>query len=65
MVEDNSIYNEATDNASAVSWMLEIACGMTIGEQPDHSVLFLAFTCEESGLLGRARVVLFKFHCSR
>ncbi|MBN2772597.1 MAG: M28 family peptidase, partial [Prolixibacteraceae bacterium] len=51
-VNDDSIYNGATDNASAVSWMLEIARAFKNGKQPERSVLFLAVTSEESGLLG-------------
>ena len=48
----DSIYNGATDNASAVSWMLEIARAFKNGKQPERSVLFLSVTGEESGLLG-------------
>lgn len=48
----DSIYNGATDNASAVSWMLEIARAYKNGKQPERSVLFLSVTSEESGLLG-------------
>ncbi|HKI87383.1 MAG TPA: M28 family metallopeptidase [Draconibacterium sp.] len=48
----DSIYNGATDNASAVAWMLEIARAFTNGKQPERSVLFLSVTSEESGLLG-------------
>jgi Zn-dependent M28 family amino/carboxypeptidase len=48
----DSIYNGATDNASAVSWMLEIARAFKDGKQPERSVLFLSVTSEESGLLG-------------
>ena len=51
-VNNDSIYNGATDNASAVSWMLEIARAFKNGKQPERSVLFLAVTAEESGLLG-------------
>lgn len=48
----DSIYNGATDNASAVSWMLEIARAFKNAGQPERSVLFLSVTSEESGLLG-------------
>ncbi len=48
----NFIPNGATDNASAVSWMLEIARAFKTGKQPERSVLFLSVTGEESGLLG-------------
>lgn len=51
-VNGDSIYNGATDNATAVSWMLEIARAFKNGKQPERSVLFLAVTGEESGLLG-------------
>ena len=51
-VNNDSIYNGATDNASAVAWMLEIARGFMNGSAPERSVLFLSVTGEESGLLG-------------
>lgn len=51
-VNGDSIYNGATDNASAVSWMLEIARAFKNGKQPERSILFLSVTGEESGLLG-------------
>jgi len=52
VVNGDSIYNGATDNASAVSWMLEIARSFKNGPAPERSVLFLSVTGEESGLLG-------------
>ena len=51
-VNNDSIYNGATDNASAVAWMLEIARGFKSGPAPERSILFLSVTSEESGLLG-------------
>jgi len=51
-INGDSIYNGATDNASAVSWMLEIARAFKNGTPPERSVLFLSVTGEESGLLG-------------
>ncbi len=51
-VNNDSIYNGATDNASAVSWMLEIARAYKTAKPVARSVLFLSVTCEESGLLG-------------
>jgi len=51
-INGDSIYNGATDNASAVSWMLEIARAFKNGVQSERSVLFLSVTGEESGLLG-------------
>jgi len=52
VVNGDSIYNGATDNASAVAWMLEIARGFKSATPPERSVLFLSVTSEESGLLG-------------
>lgn len=47
------IYNGAVDNATGVAGVLEIAERfVTQGTPPDRSVLFLAVTLEESGLLG-------------
>ena len=51
-VKNDSIYNGATDNASAVAWMLEIARGFKNSPRPERSLLFLSVTSEESGLLG-------------
>lgn len=52
-VEGDSIYNGALDNASGVAVMLEIAHAFTQLEQkPERSIIFLAVTAEEQGLLG-------------
>jgi len=51
-VKNDSIYNGATDNASAVAWMLEIARAFKSSKPVDRSLLFLSVTSEESGLLG-------------
>ncbi len=51
-INNDSIYNGATDNASAVAWMLEIARAYKSAKPVERSVLFLSVTCEESGLLG-------------
>ncbi|MCW5724937.1 MAG: M28 family peptidase [Maricaulaceae bacterium] len=49
------IYNGAIDNASGTAMILEIAEHMAAQQRrPDRSVLFLAVTLEESGLLGSA-----------
>jgi Zn-dependent M28 family amino/carboxypeptidase len=49
----DSIYNGAADNASGVAMMLEIARAFTRVEPgPKRSILFLAVTAEEKGLLG-------------
>ncbi|MBI5942393.1 MAG: M28 family peptidase [Caulobacterales bacterium] len=46
------IYNGAVDNATGIAALLEIARLYAAGPQPDRSVLFLAVTAEEKGLLG-------------
>jgi Zn-dependent M28 family amino/carboxypeptidase len=52
-VDGDAIYNGAMDNASGTAAMLEIARAMTtIEPAPKRSVLFLAVTAEEQGLLG-------------
>ncbi|WP_277479372.1 M28 family metallopeptidase [Catalinimonas alkaloidigena] len=54
-VDGDSIYNGALDNASGVGVMLEIANAFAQLEQkPERSVIFLAVTAEEQGLLGSA-----------
>ena len=53
VIKGDSIYNGATDNASAVSWMLEMARAFKQQKlPPKRSVLFLSVTAEEQGLLG-------------
>lgn len=52
-VKGDSIYNGAADNASGVAALFEIARAFTLAKkQPSRSVLFLAVTAEEQGLLG-------------
>jgi Zn-dependent M28 family amino/carboxypeptidase len=46
------IFNGAVDNASGVAGVLEIAEAFVTGTPPKRSVMFLAVTLEESGLLG-------------
>ena len=48
---EDTIFNGAVDNATGVAGMLEIA-GALGGAKPRRSILFLAVTLEESGLLG-------------
>ena len=51
--EGDNIYNGAVDNATGVAGILEIADALAHQEQPvERSVVFLAVTLEESGLLG-------------
>ena len=47
-----AIYSGALDNASGVAALAEIARVMAQGSRPERSVLFLATTMEEKGLLG-------------
>jgi Zn-dependent M28 family amino/carboxypeptidase len=52
-VDGDSIYNGAGDNASGVSALFVIANKFKqLPEKPRRSILFLAVTAEESGLLG-------------
>jgi len=52
-VNGDRIYNGALDNASGTATMLEIARAFTkLQPAPKRSVLFLAVTAEEQGLLG-------------
>jgi len=49
----DSIYNGAVDNASGVAAILSVAKAFTqLKEKPKRSVVFLAVTAEEQGLLG-------------
>ena len=49
----DQIYNGALDNATGVAGLLELAEAFSrLGRRPARSVLFLAVTAEEQGLLG-------------
>lgn len=49
----DTIYNGALDNAAGVATMLEVARAFATGaEKPRRSILFIANTAEEKGLLG-------------
>lgn len=48
----DGICNGAVDNASGVAGLLNIATDFARGKRPARSILFLAVTAEESGLLG-------------
>lgn len=51
----DSIYNGAADNASGAASLLEIARAFkSLPEKPERTVIFLAVTAEEQGLLGSA-----------
>jgi Zn-dependent M28 family amino/carboxypeptidase len=51
--DGDSIYNGALDNASGIAIMLEMARALSApGARPRRSVLFVATTAEEKGLVG-------------
>jgi len=54
VVNGDSIYNGAADNASGVASVLAIAHAAAEGVKPRRSQLFIFVTAEESGLLGSA-----------
>jgi hypothetical protein len=52
-VEGDAIYNGALDNASGIAIMIETARALAaMPQRPRRSILFLAATAEERGLLG-------------
>jgi Zn-dependent M28 family amino/carboxypeptidase len=52
-LQGDQIFNGAIDNASGVASIIELAAAFTkINPPPKRSVLFMATTAEESGLLG-------------
>jgi Zn-dependent M28 family amino/carboxypeptidase len=57
-IDGDSIYNGAEDNASGVAALLAAADALTrVRPGPKRSVLFIATTAEESGLLGSGAYV--------
>lgn len=52
--DERAIHNGADDNASGVAAVLWVAERVATGPRPARSVAFVAFTGEESGLLGSA-----------
>ena len=52
-VVNDSVYNGADDNASGTSGVIELAEAFSIiGKLPKRSILFIAFSAEEIGLIG-------------
>jgi len=49
---EGKIHNGADDNASGVAVMLEIAKTLGKSAKPARTIIFVAFTAEESGLVG-------------
>ncbi len=52
-----AIHNGADDNASGTSGLIEIARSLASGPAPKRSILFVAFTAEETGLHGSKHYV--------
>jgi Zn-dependent M28 family amino/carboxypeptidase len=48
----DNIYNGALDNSTGIAQLIEQARAFARGPRPDRSVVFLAVTAEEKGLLG-------------
>lgn len=48
----DTIYNGAVDNATGIAALIEMGRAFAKAPQPERSVLFLAVTAEEKGLLG-------------
>jgi hypothetical protein len=55
--DEGKVHPGADDNASGVAVMLELARALASGERPQRSIVFAAFTGEESGLLGSKHYV--------
>ncbi|HEY7770039.1 M28 family peptidase [Longimicrobium sp.] len=52
-IAGDSIYNGALDDATGVAWMLSLAKAYkSMNPAPRRSLVFVAFTAEEAGLLG-------------
>ena len=52
-LQGDQIFNGAVDNASGIAAIIEIADAFSkLPQRPDRSILFLAVTAEEKGLLG-------------
>lgn len=49
---DKDIYNGADDNASGVAMLMTFAKAYTEGPKPNRSIILIAFTAEELGLIG-------------
>ncbi|MEX2111244.1 MAG: M28 family peptidase [Gemmatimonadaceae bacterium] len=52
--DERAVHNGADDNASGIAVLLEVAGALGRGPRPARSIVFVAFTGEESGLLGSA-----------
>jgi hypothetical protein len=50
--DEGKLHPGADDNASGVAVMLELAKNLAAGEKPPRTIVFVAFSGEEAGLLG-------------
>ncbi len=50
--DEGKIHSGADDNASGVAVMLEVAKSMAATSKPSRTIIFVAFTGEEAGLVG-------------
>lgn len=48
----DTIYNGAVDNATGIASLIELGRAFASAQRPDRSIVFLAVTAEEKGLLG-------------
>lgn len=52
-IQGDSIINGASDNATAVAWLLEMGrCFKSLKVKPSKNIIFISPTCEETGFLG-------------
>lgn len=52
-IDGDTIINGATDNATAMAWLLETARAFkALKQQPERNIVFLVPTCEETGFQG-------------
>jgi Zn-dependent M28 family amino/carboxypeptidase len=55
--KNDDIYNGANDNATGVAAMLEIAKYYAVNRQNYYTILFVAFSAEELGMIGSAHFI--------
>ncbi|RPJ82534.1 MAG: M20/M25/M40 family metallo-hydrolase [Acidobacteria bacterium] len=55
--DEGKVHPGADDNASGVAVLLDLARAMAAAEKPPRSIVFVAFTGEEAGLLGSQHYV--------
>jgi uncharacterized iron-regulated protein len=55
--DEGRLHPGADDNASGVAVLIELAKSLAAGERPQRTLVFVAFSGEEAGLLGSRRYV--------